>query len=446
MTRAALYIRVSSDRQAKEGDSIPAQREALRQYAQSHHMQIYGEYVDDGVSGTRADRDELSRLLSDVEAGRIDIILITKLDRLYRSLKHYLNMMDRLDRHNVGWLAIWENYDTTTPQGRLIVSQMMSIAQFEAENTGARIRAVFDYKASRGEALSGNQPYGYMVKDKRVVPDPDRADHAREIFAHYDRTGNLHSTMRFASNFAETARTQSAIKNMLRNTKYIGLFRDNPNYCEPIIDRELFARVQSKLSMNIKSSRKHEYIFSGLVKCADCGAVMAVNRRVRHRGNCTTVEVTYRCPKHYIRGVPMCENTKTLNENTLERYLLDNIRPMMQRHIEHYEIKAKPQRDAEKRRKAVEGKLERLKNLYVDGLIDMAEYRADRAKLEAELSAIRIEPEKDLTELKELLKLNLEEIYNTFSVPEKRYFWRSIVEHVTFGHDREIRAVLSGGK
>ena len=145
MTRAALYIRVSSDRQAKEGDSIHAQREALRQYAQSHHMQIYGEYVDDGVSGTRADRDELSRLLSDVESGMIDVILITKLDRLYRSLKHYLNMMDRLDRHNVGWLAIWENYDTTTPQGRLIVSQMMSIAQFEAENTGARIRAVFDY-------------------------------------------------------------------------------------------------------------------------------------------------------------------------------------------------------------------------------------------------------------------------------------------------------------
>lgn len=74
------------------------------------------------------------------------------------------------------------------------------------------------------------------------------------------------------------------------------------------------------------------------------------------------------------------------------------------------------------------------------------EILADRAKLEAELSAIRIEPEKDLTELKELLKLNLEEIYNTFSIPEKRYFWRSIVECVTFGHDRQIHAVLSGGK
>jgi hypothetical protein len=285
-----------------------------------------------------------------------------------------------------------------------------------------------------------------MVKDKRVVPDPDRADHAREIFEHYDRTGNLHSAMRFASGFAGVGRTQSAIKTMLRNTKYIGLFRGNTNYCEPIVDKDLFARVQKKLDMNIKSSRKHEYIFSGLVKCADCGAVMAVNRRVRKRGNCTTVEVTYRCPKHYMRGVPMCENTKTLNENTVERYLLDNIRPMMQEHIEHYEIKAKPQRDAEKKRKAIESKMERLKNLYVDGLIEMAEYRADREKLDAELSAIRIEPEKDLAELKELLKLNLEEIYNTFSVPEKRYFWRSIVDAIMFGKDKQIHAVLSGGK
>ena len=194
--------------------------------------------------------------------------------------------------------------------------------------------------------------------------------------------------------------------------------------------------------MNIKSNRKHEYIFSGLVKCADCGAVMAVNRRVRKRGNCTTIEVTYRCPKHYIRGVPMCGNTKTLNENTLEQYLLDNIRPMMQRHIEHYEIKAKPQRDAEKKRKAIEGKMKRLKNLYVDGLIDMAEYRADRAKLETELSAIHIEPEKDLSELRELLKLNLEEIYNTFSIPEKRYFWRSIVKEIRYGVDKRIDIIF----
>ena len=440
MTRAALYIRVSSDRQAKEGDSIPAQREALRQYARSHHMQIYGEYIDDGVSGTRADRDELSRLLSDVEAGRIDIILITKLDRLYRSLKHYLNMMDRLDKHNVGWLAIWENYDTTTPQGRLIVSQMMSIAQFEAENTGQRVRAVLDYKISHGEVASGSVPFGYVIRDKRLVPGP-HADDAREIFKHYAMYGNLHKTARLSAGLGGPAST-NGIKNMLQNEKYVGMARDNPQFCEAIIDKSLFDDVQRKLSMNVKISQKHTYIFSGLVKCAECGASMGVNRRKRKRGNCITIEIGYRCPVYYQRGNRRCSNAKVLNENVLERHLLAVLRPELEKHISSYEIREKSHRDAERAKKAIECKLSRLKDLYVDGLIDMAEYRADRERLESELSAVADTPQKDLTELKHLLTLPIQEIYETFSREEKRFFWRSIVKEIRYGVDKRIDIIF----
>lgn len=90
MIKAALYLRVSSDIQAKEGDSIPAQRDALRKYAKEHGMIVAGEYVDDGISGTKySQRDELQRMLSDVEAGKIDIIIFTKLDRFFRSVRHY---------------------------------------------------------------------------------------------------------------------------------------------------------------------------------------------------------------------------------------------------------------------------------------------------------------------------------------------------------------------
>ena len=149
MKRAALYIRVSSDKQVKEGDSIPAQREALRKYAKEHNFLIAGEYIDDGISGTKySQRDELQRMLSDVEARKIDIILFTKLDRYFRSVRHYTATQAILDKYGVGWTAIWEPiYDTTTPQGRLILNQMMSIAQFEAENTGQRIRQVQDQSA-----------------------------------------------------------------------------------------------------------------------------------------------------------------------------------------------------------------------------------------------------------------------------------------------------------
>lgn len=442
MKTVALYIRVSSDKQVKDGDSIPAQLEALRKYADAHHYRVHAEYIDDGISGTKySQRDELQRLLDSLD--KIDIILFTKLDRWFRSVRHYTATQELLDKHGVGWIAIWEPiYDTTTPHGRLIVNQMMSIAQFEAENTGQRVRAVLAYKASKGEVISGSTPYGYSIRDKRLVPD-EHADGAREIFRHYARTGNLHETARYALQFDGAPRSQNGLKSMLKNQKYMGTFRDNPAFCEALIDKALFEDVQRKLSINVKSSQKHTYIFSGLVKCADCGASMGANRRKRKRGNCITVEVGYRCPLHYCRADRTCHNSKMLNENVLERHLLAVLRPELEKHITNYEIKQKPHRDSEKTRRAIEGKLSRLKNLYVDGLIDMSEYRADREKLESELSAVADAPQKDLTELKRLLALPIGEIYQTFSREEKRFFWRSVIKEIRYGVDKHIDIIFA---
>ena len=132
MKKTAIYIRVSSDRQVQEGDSIAAQRDALIKYVNDRpDLVLAGEYLDDGVSGQKDKRDELQRLLDDVRQNRIDLIIFTKLDRWFRSVRHYTATQEVLDRHSVTWTAIWESiYDTTTPQGRLIVNQMMSIAQF----------------------------------------------------------------------------------------------------------------------------------------------------------------------------------------------------------------------------------------------------------------------------------------------------------------------------
>ena len=149
MKRTALYVRVSTQTQVNEGDSIPAQREALMKYVADHaDLELMGEYIDEGVSGRKYQRDELQRMLDDVQQGKIDLILVCKLDRLFRSLKWYIKTQEILDKCKVDWLAIYEPmYDTTTASGRLIINQMMSIAQFEAENTSQRIRSVFQYKA-----------------------------------------------------------------------------------------------------------------------------------------------------------------------------------------------------------------------------------------------------------------------------------------------------------
>lgn len=435
MTRAALYMRVSSTEQAREGDSIPAQREALRQYAKDHEMIVADEYLDDGVSGTRADRDELSRLLSDVEAGRIDIILITKLDRLYRSIKHYLNMMDTLDRCHVGWLAIWENYDTTTPQGRFIVNSMMSIAQYEAENTSQRIKQVQRYKLTQHEVISGTHPAGFRIVDKHLVPD-DNAPHVREAFEKYALCGNLNEVMREFSGQYGMPTSKPSFKKMLQSPLYKGEhYSGIKDFCPAIVPKELWEDVQRKLKINVKSNQRHVYIFSGLLRCADCGGAMGGNTRRRIRGTCRTEEYQYRCARHYNYKPCRCINSKSIAESTVEKYLIAQIPNIKLQ----YEIGEEKRADNTAKIKKIERKLDRLKDLYVEELIDLTAYKADRVRLLSELDKLSQEqPERRAEDLQALLRPDLWDLYGTFTNAEKRMFWRGIIERIEYGNDKKF--------
>lgn len=425
--RAALYCRVSSDRQALEGDSIPAQLDALRRYASDHGMIVVGEYVDDGVSGTRSDRDELNRLLSDID--RIDVILVTRLDRLYRSIRHYLNLMSTLDSHGIGWLAIWEPiYDTTTPQGRLIVNQMMSIAQFEAENTGQRIRQVFGYKVQQHEVVSGKCPPGYHIEDKHMVPGED-AETVREAFETFLTTSSINAVLRLG--LPGLPRSHGAMKRLLRNRAYIGERHGVPGFCEPIIDQNTFEAVQRQLPMAVKISTKRTYIFSGLLRCGECGKVMA--------GNFSKGRKTYRCALHFNRKPPACSNAKVVHESKLEREMMTRIRPMIEGKVLEYEVKQKTRPRID--RKKIERKIARLKDLYVNDLIDLDEYKRDKSELEMQL--LEPEPVEDVSQLRQLLETDIETLYWGMTPEEKRVFWRSIIRSIEWTAAKETRVNLT---
>ena len=442
MKRTAMYMRVSSDKQVQEGDSIAAQRDALRKYIDSHDDLIFaGEYLDDGVSGTKENRDELQRLLAEVKGGRVDLIIATKLDRIYRSIRHYLNFQDTLDKCGCNWLAIWEPiYDTSTPQGRLIINQMMAIAQFEAENTGQRIRQVNAYKVSQGEVISGSVPPGYSIENKHLVPNDD-AEAVRQIFQYYAKTGNLSATIRYSMQFGIFPTTGSAFKTILKNPLYIGRKRDNVNFCEPIIKKEVFEDVQRKMGMNVKSSQKRTYIFSGLLKCGKCGCAFAALHK-RMNSKYPQKYNAYRCGKRYSTGgIKKCGNTKVFYEFRLEEYLLDNIRPMVRDLVLSYEVEQPPQVDYSARLAALGKKQERLKELYVNGLISLDEYKTDRERIEADKAALTVQNapvRPDIGKLNELLSTDFETLYGTFTASEKRFFWRAIIQDIRLGADRSI--------
>ena len=324
MKRTAIYIRVSTDAQAKEGDSVPAQKEALLKYIKERpDLTLAGEYIDDGVSGTKfEERDELQRMLSDVKAGKIDQIAFVKLDRFYRSIRHYTATQEVLDRYNVTWVAIWEPiYDTSTPAGRLIVNQMMSIAQFEAENTSQRIKQVFDYKRKKGEVLSGRHPFGYKIENKHLVPVPEQVDAVKFVFDTYRQTSNLGETLRRCAGTG-TPTEKMGLKKMLKNEIYIGVHNGKDDFCEPIISKEDFAEVQRLLKINYKSGKnKHEYIFSGIIRCGCCGHKMS--------GTQTSYKKAwYRCATYW-NSVKRCENKTGFSERMMEEYLLSHLRDLI---------------------------------------------------------------------------------------------------------------------
>lgn len=437
MIRAAIYVRVSTDQQVQEGDSIAAQLDALTKYVNDRpDMILAGEYIDEGISGRKADRDELQRLLSDIEAGKIDQVLFTKLDRWFRSVRHYTATQELLDKHGVTWSAIWEPiYDTTTPAGRLIVNQMMSIAQFEAENTSQRIRSVMAYKVSQGEAVTGKTPIGYRIRDKHLVIEPDEAEAIRKIFRRYAEFGSLNDTARFAQGLGYMIHKQN-LKWILKNRKYIGEHRGNKEYCPPIIDRDLFEDIQRKLKMNVSKSAKRTYIFTGLLKCACCGRRMASMHDATKGKEGYTY---YRCPAYYVPP-RSCENKRIIGEKVIEKYLVDEAQKIAKDIQIKAEERKKEVKDTAKQRAAIDRKIERLKELFLAELISLDEYKADRADLENQKAELTAEtPSRDLSGVSEILTIkDLKSLIDTMSPSERQYLWRGLIKEILFYPDRHF--------
>lgn len=446
MRRTAIYLRVSTVGQVQEGDSLAAQRNALKEYIDKHDdLTLAGEYVDEGISGQKFEqRDELQRLLADVKDGKIDLILVTKLDRFFRSVRHYAATQEILDRYHVQWLAIWEPiYNTETPAGQLIINQMMSFAQFEAQNAGNRVKQVLAYKVQQGEVASGNVPPGYSIVDKKLVPNED-AKNVQEAFRFFAMTGSINQAIRKYSGLSGIPGTYQGFKYMLKNKTYIGEHRGNPTFCQPIIDRALFDDVQRKIGINIKVSQKRTYLFSGLMVCSECGHKMnASGKHQKLKGDRKTTYKIYRCYLKYNSPVSRCSNPVTLRERKIERYLLDHIKDEIRQYVFQCQQAAAPVKDNRNRIATLEKKLDRLKALYLDEVIGLDEYKTDRQKLLEDIEELEKEaPEErnvvDVSHLEELLNTDIEAIYTGMTDEQKRFFWRSIIREIRVGSDRVL--------
>ncbi len=192
--RCAIYTRKSSEEGLEQDfNSLHAQREACESYIKSQQGEGWRlaktAYDDGGLSGATMNRPALQRLLSDVRERLIDVVVVYKVDRLTRSLADFAKMVETFDAHGVSFVAVTQQFNTTTSMGRLTLNVLLSFAQFEREVTGERIRDKIAASKQKGMWMGGFVPLGYDVRDRRIVIDEGEAETVRHIFRRYQELG-----------------------------------------------------------------------------------------------------------------------------------------------------------------------------------------------------------------------------------------------------------------
>ena len=195
-TRCAIYTRKSSEEGLEQAfNSLDAQREACEAYIKSQRHEGWSViptlYDDGGFSGGTMDRPALQALLGDIQAGKVDVVVVYKIDRLTRSLFDFAKIVEIFDAQNASFVSVTQAFNTTTSMGRLTLNVLLSFAQFEREITGERIRDKFAASKKKGMWMGGNVPLGYDVKDRRLVVNESEAQTVRTIFGLYAKLGSV---------------------------------------------------------------------------------------------------------------------------------------------------------------------------------------------------------------------------------------------------------------
>jgi site-specific DNA recombinase len=262
--RCAVYTRKSTEEGLEmEFNSLDAQREACEAYVASQRAEgwllVSDRYDDGGFSGGTLERPALKRLLADIESGRIDVVVVYKIDRLSRSLMDFSRLVEVFDRQNVTFVSVTQSFNTTTSMGRLTLNVLLSFAQFEREVIGERIRDKFAASRRKGMWMGGWAPLGYEVRDRKLVVNEEDAKLVRSIFQRLLKTGS--ATILARQLIHEGVRNKygklidkGILYKLLNNSVYIGEAVHKgisyPGEHAAIVDRKVWDRVRTQFQSN----------------------------------------------------------------------------------------------------------------------------------------------------------------------------------------------------
>lgn len=437
--RVGLYIRVSTEEQSRHGLSVEEQTDRLTKWAKKQGYYINGYYTDSGISARKKaeKRPALQSLLVDIKAGKINLVLFTKLDRWFRNVAEYYKVQDILDEYGAAWKATEEDYETETASGRLKVNIMLSVAQDEADRASERIKFVFDGKRERKEPLTGNCPTGYKIEGKRMIKDPETEQAVSEFFKKFLECGSVSETQEYVRREYGLLIEYQLASKMLYSPVYYGYYYEVDGMAPAYITKEQFDRIQSMRQKVVRKTKENRvYLFSGLIKCGECG--YRLGGRTNRRGGAPF----YNCPGHYIRR--NCENKTNLSERKIEAYILGTLEEKCQKiKWELQQINASNrQTDYTSEISALKAKIRKLKDLYLNDLITIEEYKKDKNSFQTQIdylekNQLAKQPPK-LDHIEKILQTDWRNLYANLPKTDQRDFWRVLIAEIRLYADRHI--------
>ena len=361
--RVAIYCRVSTIEQAEEGYSIDEQNIKIREYCEREGHEIYNLYEDRGISGKNiTNRPGIKQLLEDATKNKFDLVVVWKLNRISRKLLDILNIVDLLNKHNIAFRSLTENFETETPSGKLQLNIMGAIGEFERETIAENVKMGLLARAREGR-WNGGVVLGYDLvelpnegkkrKNTRLEINEKEANTVRRIFELYSQGHGYKAVVnRINKEGHKTKRNGefavSTVKEILQNPVYIGKIRYNvrqdwskkrrnninanpilsDGIHEPIVDVETWNKVQVILKERSKKHNKVydcEFPLTGILKCPVCGAGMTISRSTSKRKDGTRrVNEYYSCGNWKNKGTAVC-NSNSIRVEVADEYVLSKI-------------------------------------------------------------------------------------------------------------------------
>lgn len=414
--KCGLYMRVSTEDQAREGFSLPEQRERLETFCKFKGYEIVDYYEDAGISAKTGNyRPEFERLKNDIKAKKINTIVALKLDRITRSIYDWENLMTFLDENSAYLDCVNDEINTTSANGKMISRLLMSVSQNEIERTSERTKI-----GLAGAIKSGHIPHiaplGYKHEDKKLVIDYSTKDIVVRIFDlyyngySYQKISNLFN---YEKVLGKENWRDSTIVNILENEIYKGDFvhgkrTKHPTYyenvVEPIISKEMWEDCQVQKKKNSRSyKRTLTYLYLQKLKCPKCGRILGGKATTKKNGNTYFYYYCNDCKIEFKEKIINDYFSQFISElveydSVVNQFFL----PMIKEKFDE------PKEQLEKEIKEQNNKLERIKKAYINGVFELKEYNEEKKIVEKAIS--ELENKLDTTDCVEELRFTPKDI------------------------------------